>query len=294
MFFCILDSNSLPQQQSTPSRYHNYNGHTYRVIDRVTSLQFQQGVDSVYNSRRPSADTILVDLCLKKEQDKVYVKPTLQRKKSTLSKQRSFIAASPAPAAPALTNSNRNSLITATSSNRDSFTTTTTTNSNRNSIVTIASSIEDEESVIMPTTAIHVAVRQNASLFKIEKSASKAHKEEQQKSLNAAVTTANKTITPKDALTPVVPPIPPQYLLSQQQINIEKKRVSFSEEKAKSIIKKKSSLQFAANNNGLFTPPDSPQSLQNQFVSGDNREISSETYLDLNNLPPMIHVQKVN
>jgi hypothetical protein len=250
----IINLVEQQQQQQQQSRYHTYNGHSYRVIDRATSLQFQHMQDSIYNSRRPSADIILVDLCLKKEQEKVYVKSnSLQHRKSRNKKRRSFKA-------------------------------TTTASTSRASM-----EISDEEEEVLK--AIHVAVRRDASLFKIVK--------DKPIQDNIALTTTNKNYhsavvtttaaaaaaaitTPKNAIIPVVHPLPPlPHHLFEQNVVIEKKRVSFSDEQNN---KKKTSPPT----NGLFTPPDSPAS-QNRF----DREISAESCLDLNALPHIIHVQKV-
>jgi hypothetical protein len=111
-----------------------FHGHTYRVIDRVTSLQFQQQqlLDSAYNGRRPSADTIL---SVKKENDKkkqiVYMKPTAVVRKPTKKRQISF---SPLPP---------------------------------NIIDDEEEESEEEEEIY--NTDIHVAVRKDASILKIGK-----------------------------------------------------------------------------------------------------------------------------
>ncbi|KAI9265421.1 hypothetical protein EDC94DRAFT_604855 [Helicostylum pulchrum] len=104
------DSAILFQDQS--SRYHTYNGHSYRVIDRVTSLQFQS--DAKY-SIRPSADTILADFCLNQVNSK-----NRQAKRISFAKE----------------------------------------DSDDN---------DDEEEEEVAITDIHIAVRRDASLFKIEK-----------------------------------------------------------------------------------------------------------------------------
>ncbi|RCI00972.1 hypothetical protein CU098_008632 [Rhizopus stolonifer] len=103
------------EKPSRPSFKKNPTCHTYRMIDRATSLQFQ--TDSAYNSRRPSVDTVLVDLIKEKSQVVYTIKQRpLQRKSITIS---------------------------------------------------LEDDSSDEE--VLPTSTIHVAVRKNASLFKLEK-----------------------------------------------------------------------------------------------------------------------------
>lgn len=116
---CCLDSSS---------RYHTYNGHSYRAIDRVTSLQFQTNSSFI---RRPSADTILVDLC-SKEQEKniVFVTPNRKQTITTTKRRISF-----APE------------YIASSDDDD----------------------DDNDEEILSVSDIHIAVRRDASLFKIEK-----------------------------------------------------------------------------------------------------------------------------
>ncbi|GAA5810988.1 hypothetical protein MFLAVUS_004417 [Mucor flavus] len=113
------DSAILFQDQS--SRYHTYNGHSYRVIDRVTSLQFQS--DAKY-SRRPSADTILADLGLNQEKAN---SRTQQSRKISFAKE--------------------------DSDDDDDD----------------EEEEEEEEEEEVAITDIHIAVRRDASLFKIEK-----------------------------------------------------------------------------------------------------------------------------
>ncbi|KAI7892793.1 uncharacterized protein EV154DRAFT_385256, partial [Mucor mucedo] len=97
----LQDTQLLTCELDSPSRYHTYNGHSYRVIDRVTSLQFQTNSSYI---RRPSADTILVDVCSKEYEKNV---------------------------------------------------------------------VDDDDEEIVSVSDIHVAVRRDASLFKIEKVPSK-------------------------------------------------------------------------------------------------------------------------
>lgn len=95
---------------------------------------------------------------------------------------------------------------------------------------------EEEEEGITQSATIHVAVRRDASLFKIEKV--------------------------KDC---------------QEEAPIE------TNTKDNEIVDEN------ATNAGLLTPPDSPQT-QSQF----DREISSESFLDLSLHPHIIHVHKVS
>ncbi|KAG2212633.1 hypothetical protein INT47_000609 [Mucor saturninus] len=112
----------------SPSRYHTYNGHSYRVIDRVTSLQFQTNSSYI---RRPSADTILVDVCSKEyEKNVVFVTPNRKQTITTTKRRISFAPED------------------------------------------IVSSDDDDEEIVS-VSDIHVAVRRDASLFKIEKVPSK-------------------------------------------------------------------------------------------------------------------------
>ena len=178
----------------TPLRYHTYNGHTYRIIDRVTSLQFQSDSFPMTNNRRPSSPDAMF-----------HVKPTFRKKR---------ISFSPLPP--------------------------------KHSSIEIEDSEEEE---ITKSATIHVAVRRDASLFKIEKVSPK----DCQQDTPIDVSGINNNIVTQNAVE------------SAQQDKKEPKDA------------------------GFLTPPDSPQT-QSQF----DREISSESYLDLSLHPQIIHVHKVS
>ncbi|KAI8645288.1 hypothetical protein BD408DRAFT_382581 [Parasitella parasitica] len=109
-----------------PARYHTYNGHTYRIIDRVTSLQFKSDSLPAINSRRPSSPDSLFD------HKTFHVKPAFRKKQ---------ISFSPLPP--------------------------------KHNSVSLDDSEDDDEEEITQSATIHVAVRRDASLFKIEKAVSK-------------------------------------------------------------------------------------------------------------------------
>ncbi|KAL7321615.1 hypothetical protein PS15m_001371 [Mucor circinelloides] len=175
-----------------PTRYHTYNGHTYRIIDRVTSLQFRPDSYTIPTSRRPSTPDTLY------ENKTIHVKPTFKKKQ---------ISFSPLPP--------KQHSIELEDSDYEG-------------------EEEEEEEGITQSATIHVAVRRDASLFKIEKV--------------------------KDC---------------QEEAPIE------TNTKDNEIVDEN------ATNAGLLTPPDSPQT-QSQF----DREISSESFLDLSLHPHIIHVHK--
>lgn len=181
-----------------PTRYHTYNGHTYRIIDRVTSLQFRPDSYTIPTSRRPSTPDTLY------ENKTIHVKPTFKKKQ---------ISFSPLPP-------KQHSIELEDSDNEGEE----------------EEEEEEEEEGITQSATIHVAVRRDASLFKIEKV--------------------------KDC---------------QEEAPIE------TNTKDNEIVDEN------AANAGLLTPPDSPQT-QSQF----DREISSESFLDLSLHPHIIHVHKVS
>lgn len=207
-----------------PSSYRNhhqtFHGHTYRIIDKVTSLQFQhqQPLDSVYNNRRCSAETIL---SVKKENDKknqiVYMKPTPVIRKPTNKKRQ--ISFSPLPP----------------------------------KCDTEDDDNESEEEYYTNTT-IHVAVRRDASLFKIEK----VSKNPLGTAILRPVNNHNDTITAE----------------VQQQ---EQQQCTEKQDKKEDV--------------GLPTPPNSPQDV---YSDTSKERISSESDLDLNTLPQIIHVHKAS
>lgn len=184
----------------TPPRYHTYNGHTYRIIDRVTSLQFQSDSFPMTNSRRPSSPDAMF-----------HVKPTFRKKQ---------ISFSPLPP-------KHNSIEIKDSDEEE----------------------EEEEDGITQSATIHVAVRRDASLFKIEKA------------------------SPKDC---------------QQDTPIDVSDIN-NDTITQSAVESSQQDKNDPKDAGLLTPPDSPQT-QSQF----DREISSDSYLDLSLHPQIIHVHKVN
>lgn len=205
----------------SPYRNHQtFHGHTYRVIDRVTSLQFQnqQLLNSAYNNRRPSAETILN---IKKENDKknqiLYMKPTPALRKPAKKQQISF---SPLPSTCNNTNDEEES---------------------------------EEEEICYTNATIHVAVRRDASLFKIEKVIN-----------NPLGTTVLRPVKNNDTSTAVK-----QQQQQQQQ-----------------YIKK----QIEKADVGLPKLPDSPSDVYDTTTA----LIDSESDLDMNTLPRVIHVHKVN
>ncbi|CEP19190.1 hypothetical protein [Parasitella parasitica] len=185
-----------------PTRYHTYNGHTYRIVDRVTSLQFKSDSLPAINSRRPSSPDSLFD------HKTFHVKPAFRKKQ---------ISFSPLPP-------------------------------KQHNISLEDSEDDDEEEEITQSATIHVAVRRDASLFKIEKVASK------------------ETMTPIESN--------------------DMKSGTISQNAVKLLPPDRKILSPDA---GLLTPPSSPQP-QSQF----DREISSESYLDLTLYPQIIHVHKLN
>ncbi|GAA5795381.1 hypothetical protein HPULCUR_000737 [Helicostylum pulchrum] len=189
------DSAILFQDQS--SRYHTYNGHSYRVIDRVTSLQFQS--DAKY-SIRPSADTILADFCLNQVNSK-----NRQAKRISFAKE----------------------------------------DSDDN---------DDEEEEEVAITDIHIAVRRDASLFKIEK-----------------VPTRDRALTDTPSSTlPIVknkPIIPPPPLIDHDVMS-----VALPDEPTV-----------------LLTPPSTPQNIFDTAEPTTNDEPLLNTLLLLH----IVHVQKV-
>lgn len=189
-----------------PARYHTYNGHTYRIIDRVTSLQFKPDSFTMPTSRRPSTPDTLF------ENKTMYVKPTFKKK------QISFSPLPPKHHSIALEEDSVNKEQQGEGDTQQR---------------------EEEEGITLSAT-IHVAVRRDASLFKIEKT--------------------------KDC---------------QEDTPIETNSMDSE------IIDEANAMKSA--NAGLLTPPDSPQT-QSQF----DREISSESYLDLSLHPHIIHVHKVS
>ncbi|KAK4521366.1 uncharacterized protein ATC70_011981 [Mucor velutinosus] len=118
-----------------PARYHTYNGHTYRVIDRVTSLQFKP--DSYTTNRRSSTPDTLF------ENKTMYVKPTFKKKQ---------ISFSPLPP-------KHHSI--AWEDKKDG--------EGGEDEQELEEEEEEEEEGITQSATIHVAVRRDASLFTIEK-----------------------------------------------------------------------------------------------------------------------------
>ncbi|GAN03533.1 hypothetical protein MAM1_0042d02988 [Mucor ambiguus] len=189
-----------------PTRYHTYNGHTYRIIDRVTSLQFKPDSYTMPSSRRPSTPDTLF------ENKTIYVKPAFKKR------QISFSPLPPKHHSIALEDSD-NEEQEEGGGDEDELE-------------------EEEEEGITQSATIHVAVRRDASLFKIKKV--------------------------KDC---------------QEEAAIETNNMDSE------IIDQANAPKSA--NAGLLTPPDSPQT-QSQF----DREISSESYLDLNLHPHIVPVHK--
>lgn len=237
-------------------------------------MQFKQSSDTpAINSRRPSADShILVTSSSNKEKNVIYLKPNTIRKtvhNSRLpSRPSSPTSIPPIPPIPKHLQQEKQQ--------QDD-------------------SDEDEEEEEYMSTAIHVAVRRDASLFRIEKLPNNSNPKE---SLNSSPVTIASTpsissIYPSSKSPASVPPLPPPSTIpivqkssamsSKQSLQAtEKKRVSFSDDNNK---KKKREM-------GLLTPPDSPYS-QNRFDT-TTKIIQPDSFLDLNaNTPQLIHVQKV-
>ncbi|KAL9537284.1 hypothetical protein MBANPS3_011916 [Mucor bainieri] len=198
-----------------PTRYHTYNGHTYRVIDRVTSLQFKPDSYTMPTSRRPSTPDTLF------ENKTIYVKPTFKKK------QISFSPLPPKHHNTTLEDSNNEEEEGARRGDEDGLEEDEEEEE------------EEEDEGITQSATIHVAVRRDASLFKIEKV--------------------------KDC---------------QEEATIGTNNMDSE------IIDEEATAPKSANA-GLLTPPDSPQT-QSQF----DREISSESYLDLSLHPHIVHVHK--
>lgn len=238
----------------------------------MTSMQFKQPSDSpIINSRRPSADShLLVTSSGNKEKNVIYLKPNTIRK--TVHNSRLPSRPSSPTSIPPLPPIPKHIQQQQQQQQQDD-------------------SDEEEE---YTSTAIHVAVRRDASLFKIEKLSNNSNLKESlnSSSVTIATTPSIASIHPSSN-SPASPPLPPppntipiaqksSFMSSKQSFQAtEKKRVSFSDDKNK---KKKRDM-------GLLTPPDSPYG-QNQFDT--TKVIQPDSFLDLNaNTPPLIHVQKV-
>ncbi|KAF1800164.1 hypothetical protein V8B55DRAFT_1161390 [Mucor lusitanicus] len=124
----------------TPARYHTYNGHTYRIVDRVTSLQFKpDSYTTMPTGRRPSTPDTLF------ENKTICVKPIFKKKQ---------ISFSPLPP-------KHHSIEVEDSDNEEE-------GGDQEEDEEVEEEEEEEEEIAQSAT-IHVAVRRDASLFKIEK-----------------------------------------------------------------------------------------------------------------------------